>query len=234
MRVLAVTHGPTGEVGAGVFGQLAEERGHELEIWCPPQGVRRRPLEAYGAVMVFGGAMHPDQDEEHPWLPSEGRFLREALEARVPLLGVCLGAQLIARAAGAWVGPASESEIGWYEVELTSAGRSDPVFGALPPRFEALQWHHYTYGLPDDAVELARSRACTQAYRLGVEAWAIQFHAEVTLAMVESWLHLDGYEVPGGPEALAAATRERIAGWNELGRALCGRFLDEAERHSAT
>ena len=183
--------------------------------------------------MVFGGAMHPDQDEEHPWLPSEGLFLREALEARTPLLGVCLGAQLIARAAGAWVGPASESEIGWYEVELTSAGRSDPVFGALPPRFEALQWHHYTYGLPDDAVELARSRACTQAYRLGVEAWAIQFHAEVTLAMVESWLHLDGYEVPGGPEAMAAATRERIGGWNELGRALCGRFLDEAERHSA-
>lgn len=233
MRVLAVTHGPTGDVGAGVFGQLAEERGHELEVWCAPLGGRAQPLEAYGAVMVFGGAMHPDQDEEHPWLPGEGLFLREALEARVPLLGVCLGAQLIARAAGAWVGPAPESEIGWYPVELTSAGRADPVLGALPPRFDALQWHHYTYGVPDDAVELARSRACTQAYRLGVAAWAIQFHAEVTLAMVEGWLHLDGYEVPGGPEAMGAAMRERISGWNELGRALCGRFLDEAERHSA-
>jgi GMP synthase (glutamine-hydrolysing) len=150
----------------------------------------------------------------------------------VPLLGVCLGAQLIARAAGAPVGPSREPEVGWFEVELTPAARNDRLFGSLPPRFDAFQWHFYTYDLPGGAVELARSAACTQAFRLGDSAWGIQFHAEVTLPQVESWLeHLDEREEPADPPAgLAELTRTRIEGWNELGRALCGSFVDVAER----
>ena len=82
--------------------------------------------------MVFGGAMHPDQDAEHPWLPGEAAFIGARSRARVPLLGVCLGSQLIARAAGAGVGPAATAEVGWFPVELNEAGRADPVLGALP------------------------------------------------------------------------------------------------------
>ena len=139
------------------------------------------------------------------------------------MLGVCLGSQLIARAAGARVFRADEPEVGWLPVDVTEAGAEDPVASALPPRFDAFQWHHYTHDLPAGAVELARSPVCLQAYRLG-RAWGVQFHPEVRAGQVESWLAEDPDDV-ADPAALRAETRERIAGWNELGRGLCSAFL---------
>ncbi len=219
VKVLALTHGPS--VGVGVFGDAVRDGGHELVEWCVPLG--GDVPDGADAVLVFGGAMHADQEERHPWLRREVRFLEDALERETPLLGVCLGAQLLAKAAGGLVHRAEESEVGWYEVELTPAAGDDPVFGALPPRFDAFQWHHYTYGLPAEAVELARSAVCTQAFRLG-RAYGIQFHAEVTGAQVEQWFGEDPGDV-ADPEALRQETAARIAGWNELGRGLCGAFL---------
>src|SRR5262245_53067475 len=105
MRVLSVTHGPS--VPGGVFDEVVESAGHELERWVVPLGGAPPSVDRFGAVMVFGGSMHPDQDEQHGWLENEARFLREVLDAATPALGVCLGAQLLARAAGAPVAPAS-------------------------------------------------------------------------------------------------------------------------------
>ena len=139
------------------------------------------------------------------------------------MLGICLGSQLIARAAGAQVFRAAEPEVGWLPVEVTAEGAADPVAVALPARFDAFQWHHYTHDLPNGAVELARSPICTQAFRLG-HAWGVQFHPEVRGEQVESWLAEDPDDV-ADPAALRAATRERIAAWNELGRRLCSAFL---------
>ena len=227
MRVLSVTHGPT--VGGGVFDELVEREGHRLERWTVPLGgPGPDEPEAYDAVLVFGGAMHPDADEGHPWLPGEAEFLRRALERRVPLLGVCLGCQLIARAAGAWVGPAASAEIGWLPFELTGAGREDPLLSALGDDVRAFQWHHYTYAVPPGGVELARSTACTQAFRIGDHAWGIQFHAEVTRAMVDAWVAEDGGELPLPAAELLAETDGRIGAWNEAGRRLCAAFLDRA------
>src|SRR5689334_21893353 len=147
MDVLSMIHGDN--VRSGVFGEVVEERGHRLHEWSlawetpPPQ-----PVDAYGAVLVLGGAMHADQDERHPWLREENLFLQRLLHGGQPLFGVCLGAQLLAKAAHADVGPASEPEVGWTPVELTDAGRDDPVFRVLPERFEAFQWHFYTHGVP--------------------------------------------------------------------------------------
>jgi GMP synthase-like glutamine amidotransferase len=165
--------------------------------------------------------MHPDEEETHGWLALELDWLGEQLERGTPLLGVCLGSQLIARAAGARVFRAGEPEVGWLEVERT--GASDPVTDALPERFEAFQWHHYTHELPDGAVELARSRVCLQAYRLD-SAIGVQFHPEVRAQQVEAWLAEDPDDV-ADPAALRAATRDRIADWNALGRRLCTAFL---------
>ena len=217
VKVLALTHGPT--VGPGVFGAEVAAAGHELEVRPVAGGIGELDADA---VLVFGGAMHADQEDRHPWLVDEHRFLVDALERDVPLLGVCLGAQLIAKAAGASVRPAAEPEIGWTPVELTPAGSGDPVFGAAPPRFDAFEWHHYTYDVPAGGVELARSDACTQAFRLG-RAVGIQFHAEVTAPQVAEWVERDEVR---DRDALRAETRERIAGWNALGRGLCRRFLD--------
>ncbi len=168
MRVLSITHepGPTG--GGGLFESTAGELGHDVTVQLSPDGhIAGAPMD-WDAIMVFGGAMHPDQDAEHPWLPEETAFLRRAIDAEVPLLGVCLGSQLIARAVGAWVGQGSAAEVGWHEVTLTPAGVDDPVLGAVfPERFPAFQWHYYTWELPDGASLLAESPAARQAYRLG-------------------------------------------------------------------
>jgi GMP synthase-like glutamine amidotransferase len=227
MNVLSVTHGPT--VGGGVFDQLVEERGHALDRWVVPLGGSPRPPSSYDAVMIFGGSMHPDQDEHFPWLEREAEFLQGVLEEQVPAIGVCLGAQLLARAAGAWVAPARAPEIGWHTVELTPDGRSDPVLGTLPTSTEAFQWHQYTFGVPDGGSELATSEVGTQAFRLG-NAWGVQFHAEVTAAMIETWVTEEDDELPTSAEELLAETRSRIAGWNECGRRLCSAFLEMAAR----
>ena len=227
MRVLSVTHGPS--VPGGVFDEVVEAAGHELERWVVPVGGAPEPPESYGAVMVFGGSMHPDQDEQFRWLEREEEFLREALAEDVPVIGVCLGAQMLARAAGTWVRPAPTPEIGWFEVELTPAGRADPVLGVLPPRTDAFQWHSYTFGIPAGGTELARSETCTQAFRMGERAWGLQFHAEVTLPMVRTWTAEGSDELPVTVEAFLAATEERITQWNEHGRRLVAAFLEVAE-----
>lgn len=227
MRVLSVTHGPS--VPGGVFEHEAEERGHVLERWSVPDGAAPGPVTDYGAVMVFGGAAHPDQDDHFAWLGQEAEVLREALAERIPVFGVCLGAQMLARAAGASVRPAREPEIGWYDVELTPAGAADPVLGAIPRRATVFQWHRYTYDLPAGATELARSPVATQAFHLPPSAWGIQFHAEITLPMVEAWVAEDPDDLLEPAEALLEESAARMVESNALGRALCAAFLREAE-----
>jgi GMP synthase (glutamine-hydrolysing) len=228
MDVLAVIHGE--KVRAGVFGDAVAARGHQLEEWSLAWGTpMQRPLDAYGAVLVFGGAMHADQEGHHPWLRDENFFLQRLLDLRKPVLGICLGAQLLAKAAHADIGPAKEPEIGWYPVELTDEAAEDPVVGRLPRRFDAFQWHYYAHGLPAGAVELARNDLCTQAFRLGDSAWGVQFHPEVTLPQIESWMQDDE---PMPPDLLEQ-TRARIGAWNELGENLCDAFVDVAERVAA-
>ena len=231
MNVLAVIHGTNAR--GGVFEEVVREAGHRYEEWSLAWGTPPpRPLENYGAVLVFGGSMHADQDEQHPWLVEENSFIQGLLDRRVPMLGVCLGIQLLAKAEGAAVYPlAGGPEIGWFPIELTEAADDDPLFSRLPVRFDAFGWHYYTYDLPERAEELARSARCNQAFRLGEAAWGVQFHPEVTLEIVSSWL-ADEEDFPHDldRDAFATETEQRIAGWNELGRALCGGFVEIAER----
>ena len=174
--------------------------------------------------------MHADQDDKHPWLREETMFLQRLLASETPVLGVCLGAQLLARAAGADVFPASEPEIGWYDVDLLPAAAADPVLGRMPQTFDAFQWHYYTYGVPAGAVELARSAVCTQGFRLGDHAWGVQFHPEVLERQILGWVEQERYTTPVDVDVVAAQTADRIAGLNGLGRELCTAFLEVAER----
>ena len=231
MRVLSVVHDPAHTGGGGLFEKVVAERGDTLDRWVVADGeaVPGDP-SLWDAVMVFGGAMHPDQDAEHPWLGGEVAFIAEALSQGVPTIGVCLGAQLVARAAGAGVGPAERPEVGWFTVELSDDGARDPVVGVLPPRVDAFQWHYYTFELPDGAVQLAANANARQAYRLGDRAWAIQFHAEVERHMLDRWFVEGADELPKPRDELEAETDRLLGGWNAHGRALCGAFLDEAAR----
>jgi GMP synthase (glutamine-hydrolysing) len=228
VRVLSVTH--QDNAGAGVFGQA---RGAELLEWSPLSG-EPPPLDGIEAAMVFGGAMHVDQEHQHAWLRGEKELIRLLLERGTPLLGVCLGSQLLAEAAGARPRPLGEAEIGWRRVEVTEEGRADPVIGPLAPSFEVFEWHSYEAPLPPGAVALARNSACLQAFRVDDRpAWGVQFHAEVTAAGLGSWLDgwhesADALATRQDPDAIRSESERRIDAQNELGRELAERFLAQA------
>src|SRR2546423_115372 len=137
MRALAIVN--QADAGPGVFADAIRACA-ELDHWMLPEPPPPAP-DAYDAVFVFGGAMHADQEEHHAWLRAEKAILRDLLAGGVPVLGVCLGAQLLAEAAGAPPRRAARPEIGWHEVQVTQEGTADPVMGPLAPRFEAFQWH---------------------------------------------------------------------------------------------
>jgi GMP synthase (glutamine-hydrolysing) len=228
MRVLSIVHQE--DAAAGVFADAAAERGAELTEWVIPTGTapNGRP-ESYDAVLIFGGAMHVDQESRHAWLRYEDDLIRDLGARGVPMLGVCLGAQLIAKALGARVAAMPTPQIGWFEVEQTPEAAHDPVFASLPKHFSSFQWHSYAFELPPNAVPLARDPVCLQAYRAGQNAWGIQFHAEVTKESVDDWFRSS--KPPDAPlnlPALQEETSEKIAAWNEFGKRLCGRFLDVA------
>jgi GMP synthase (glutamine-hydrolysing) len=174
----------------------------------------RPPLrDDYRAVMVFGGEANVDED--HEWLRVEKAWIASLLERGTPLLGVCLGAQLLAEATGGTVRRLPSPEIGWHDVERVEDAS----------RFLAFEWHSYGFECPPGAVELARNQVGCQAFRLG-SALGIQFHAEVDQATVEGWIATYGAAAGVEPEALRAETAREIERWNAYGRDLCKRFLD--------
>jgi GMP synthase-like glutamine amidotransferase len=233
VHVLAVVH--ERDAGSGVFADAAATRGDEVVEWVPAEAPPP-PLDGFGAALVFGGGMHVDHEQAHPWLGPEKELLRSALARRMPVLGVCLGAQLLAEVAGGSARPAPAPEIGWKQVALAPHATEDPVLGALPAHFESFQWHSYEVTPPPGAVALAYSAACLQAFRLEAAPWwGIQFHAEVTHETVAGWLrdygdHDDAARAALDREAVLAQTAVAIAGWNKLGMGICARFLERATR----
>jgi GMP synthase-like glutamine amidotransferase len=165
--------------GPGVWAEALLERGATLEcVLVPRTGV---PPAADGADLVIsmGGPMSVNDDL--PWIAEELALLERRMRRSAPLLGVCLGSQLIARAAGGRVEPGAVFEIGFQAVELTEEGRSDPVFGVLPQRLEVLQWHGEVFRDVPGATPLARStHVPVQAFRVG-RAIGLLFHLEATL-----------------------------------------------------
>jgi len=231
-RLLALVHEQN--AGPGVFAEAAHERGWDLSEWFVPAGddPPADPL-GYDAVIIFGGARNADEEAKLSWLDPEKDLLRKLLDTGIPTLGVCLGSQLLAEAAGAPVERAPAPEIGWFRVEVTAEGATDPLLEGLDPDFEAFQWHSYRSPLPPGAVELASSETGLQAYRIGASAWGIQFHAEVAEVDAVSWavnyaVDPDAVRIGIDADTLSAEILERIGAWNQLGRDLCGRFLEAA------
>jgi GMP synthase (glutamine-hydrolysing) len=181
-------------------------------------------LEGYDGLILLGGPMNVDQVACHPHLVTEMGLIEGALERGIPVLGICLGAQLIARTLGAEVRPNAEKEIGWYDVSLTEDGRRDPLFSHFGEIERIFQWHGDTFGIPADAVHLAASPTCTnQAFRYGENVYALQFHLEVDERLIERWLtvpvHRAELEALVGkvdPHALRCETRGQIGRLKQL------------------
>ena len=156
------------------------------------------PLEGSDLVMAMGGPMSVNDEASFAWLAAEKSFLRQAMEADVRLLGVCLGAQLIASALGARVYRNPVKEIGWFAV---NGVQGDVDAFRFPPQFPAFHWHGETFDLPSGAVRLARTRACdNQAFQIGRRVIGLQFHLEATPENVEAMIEHGGEELQqGGP-----------------------------------
>lgn len=153
-------------------------------------------LSEIDLVIVMGGPMSANDHARHPWLADEKTFLRNTMEEGLPVVGVCLGAQLIAAAMGARVYRAAEKEIGWYPVESLPASRGG--FG-FPARLRVFQWHGETFDLPEGAIPLARSEAVpNQAFQLGDRVIAMQFHLEMTPETVDALVDQCGRELVAG------------------------------------
>lgn len=148
-------------------------------------------LEGYKGLIILGGPMNVDQTAKHPHLNYEMYLIEDAIRRDIPVLGICLGSQLIAKALGTKVYPNKEKEIGWYDVRLTRAGEKDPVLTHFQKTEKIFQWHGDTFDIPKGAVHLAKTKEChNQAFRYNDRVYAFQFHLEVDEPMIERWLRV--------------------------------------------
>lgn len=194
-------------------------------------------LDKYEALIVLGGPMNADQIDSHPNLITEVNIIREALDRDMSILGICLGAQLLAKALGGSVAQLDEREIGWYDVELTAAGESDPVLSTFASTQEVFQWHEDGISLPPGAVLLASSDACNvQAFRHGEHAYGFQFHLEVDPSLIERWLTvsanqpmLAAEEGRISPDAIREQVPASIDPLMQLSKQTFSRWIDRFE-----
>ena len=194
-------------------------------------------LDGFAGIVVMGGPMGAYDDQEHPWLAGEKRYLRDAVARDVPVWSVCLGAQLLAASLGARVFRGPEPEVGLLPVELTEAAAADPVFGDAPASVTTLQWHGDTFDLPEGATLLARSAAYrNQAFRIG-RSYGLQFHVEVTPELAAQWGEVPAYAEsleailgPGALEWLVGEVTAHARTTRPLARRLFGRWLEHMAR----
>jgi GMP synthase-like glutamine amidotransferase len=165
--------------GPGHFGDWAKARGHRLSETHLFDEAAPLAGDAFDWLLVMGGPMGVHDDDRYPWMPAEKTAIRAAIDAGKPVIGVCLGAQLIANVMGARVFPNAEKEIGWFPVISTASDA--PCFGDVPSSLPVLHWHGDTFDLPDGAQHLFRSDGCeNQGFVLNDRVFGFQFHCETT------------------------------------------------------
>ncbi|MCU0530395.1 MAG: gamma-glutamyl-gamma-aminobutyrate hydrolase family protein [Cyanobium sp. Prado107] len=242
MRVHWFQHVPF--EGLGSIEPWLLERGHQLSVtrfqhWGEAGAAALPDLDAVDLLIAMGGPMSVNDEAIHPWLEGERRCIAEAIGRGIPVLGICLGAQLIASALGARVLRNPQPEIGWFPVQAIPVSSSAPARAAGPVDFvfpqslPVFHWHGETFELPAGAVPLARSAGCAnQAFQLGTHVFALQFHLETTPEAARALVEHCGDELVAAPfvqsaEEILAAPPARYAAaqavLHQLLTALCDR-----------
>ena len=215
----------------GIFLDLLQAQKRPVETVRFYEGDRApENLSPFSGLLVMGGPMSVNDEATYPWLKTEDRLLNEALALDFPTLGICLGSQLIAKAAGGTIRQGPRKEIGWYPVRLTAAARHDRLFGGFPESIEVFEWHGEYFDTPPGAVNLASSTLYKcQAFSIGRNVYGLLFHLEVTASMVSDWVstftqELDGVSDYIQPDAILDQLPARIDALNGLARTLFARF----------
>ena len=219
----------------GTLDPLIRRRGHRIRF----KNFERHPeaqlnVDRYRGLIVLGGPMNVDEQPQRAHLRNEARAIEAMLKQGKPVLGICLGAQLLAHVLGAAVPRNKVKEIGWYPLHKTEAGSTDPVLAPLTATTPVFQWHGCRFDMPQTAVHLARSDDCEQqAFRYGDNAYGFQFHLEMDERLIERWLANPAYReeladagLPHDEHAIRAHTRQHIAQLQAQAEGVFNNFLD--------
>jgi GMP synthase (glutamine-hydrolysing) len=180
----------------GTLDPMLRDRGHRIRYVNFHREPDAQPdVSRYNALIILGGPQMPDQGDRYPYLNVEMRCIEQALKLEIPVLGICLGAQLMSCALGGKVRALDAWEIGWYDLKPTAMAAADPVFCALTRAQPVFQWHGYTFDIPASAVHLAQSDTCTnQAFRYGQNSYGLQCHLELDERLINRWLSYPEYQ----------------------------------------
>jgi len=232
-RLLVFQHVPH-EI-LGTFNPLLKDAGFRIRyinFGRTPDAIPE--IDKYDGLIILGGPMCVDQADKYPHLLAEIKAIQAAMESNMPVLGICLGAQLIAKALDAGVRQNPVKEIGWYDVTPTPDGEKDPLFKHFSGTKKIFQWHGDTFDVPRKGVLLASSPECSnQAFRFGDRTYGLQFHLEVDAALIERWLstpvHVHELEQLHGDinaEQIRQDTQSYINDSTDLGKRLFGAYIE--------
>jgi GMP synthase (glutamine-hydrolysing) len=217
----------------GTLHSLLKTRGFRIRYANFGRHPHARPeIDRYNGLVVLGGPMNVDDLERHPHLAVEVALIQQAIDQGLPVLGICLGAQLIAKALGAPVHANGGKEIGWSDVSPTLAAKDDPLFWDFGEGEKIFQWHGDIFALPAGAVQLATSQTCPhQAFRYGTNVYGLQFHLEVDERLIERWLTVPVHcaELDEGridPAVIRHETTLYLHRARHLSDQVFGRFID--------
>ena len=213
------------EVPPGLVAEELNRLGARFVVVHPYRGEALPELSAVSAIIVMGGAMGANDDRLHPFLTPLKAFIADAARQGIPYLGICLGGQLLAAALGAKVISNRWEELGTLSVSLTGEGLRDRLFNGIDRRFVTFQWHHDSFDPPPGAHLLAFSQACPhQAFRIGENAWGLQFHPEVNETIIRDWSSWSK-ETAAQTEELLAEYRSHENEYREVSSRIMENFL---------
>ena len=210
MRIHVIQH--VAFEGPGAIREWARERGHSMTLTEQSRGGRLPALDDFDFLVVMGGPMSANDDARFAWLGEEKELIAEALRRQKTILGVCLGAQIMAQVLGARVYRNREKEIGWFPVRLTPEAGSSRLFSGLPAAMTVLHWHGETFDLPQGAVRLAENDVCrNQAFELDGRVLGLQFHLEVLPEGLEDLIQHSATDLEMGPAVQTAGEMRAAA-----------------------
>lgn len=186
MKILVVQNSVRDPIG--ILGDYLVKLGAELVIWLPEQQIKL-PDGDFAGLIILGGHMNAHEDDKYPYLKQVVELIYRFHGERKPIMGVCLGSQLIARAFGSQVYPHSKPELGFSPLKVVRPSSPEPWLQNCPADLHIMQWHFDTFDLPGQATLLMTNNICKhQAYRIGTNIYGFQFHLEVTPEIIEDWL----------------------------------------------